>query len=96
MSDGIAEFVSTLFSSVWDLFSIDYPGFSFSFGAVAIGALVTVVSLRILSMFTGISFDSFSIGSTLTGYGKGWSLKEKKISVERRNDRINNFKRKGS
>lgn len=90
------EYIGLLFSSVWELYQIPFPGFSFSIGSVAVGALVAVVSLKMLGLLTGMSFDGFGIGTTLSGYGKGWRLNQMKISAERRNDRINNFNRKGS
>lgn len=76
------EFFRILFSSVWELFSIKWPGFGFSFGAVALGAVAAVFSLKVLGMILGISFSPGGFLDRL----HGGNNRKIKINKDRRGD----------
>lgn len=74
------EFISVLFDTVWELFSIKWPGFNFSIGTAIIAASLAVVGLRIIGKALGISF---STGGLNTAGGNNTSIA---IPEERKND----------
>ena len=76
--DFIYYFLGILFNSVWDMFSISWPGFKFSIGYVFLGVGFAVVALRIMGRL-------FSLNIGLVGAAS--SLKNKpKISDARKKD----------
>ena len=72
------KFLNMFFNSVWDLFSLKWPGFDFSIGTVFLGAAFALVALRIFgklfSMHIGFGGSAASVASKI------------KISASRRND----------
>lgn len=65
--------------SVWGLFGIYVPGFSFTFGQMYLGILICSISLILIKLLFGIGGSGGE--STRTG-----STNNPKISKERRND----------
>lgn len=74
--------IRTLFVSTWELFTIKWPGFEFTFGAVAVGAVAAVFSLKLLGMLLGISFSPGNFLNQLNGGNN----KKIKISKKRAGD----------
>lgn len=69
----------SLIESVWGLFGIYVPGFTFTFGQMYLGILIIVISLVVIKLLFGIG------GSGGVGTRSG-STDNPKISKERRND----------
>ena len=78
------EFINLLFSKIWEMFSITWPGFEFSIGAVFLAVAVSVGALTALMKMIGVSFlGGFSLRSATS---RGGNNKDIKISKERKHD----------
>lgn len=71
--------VSTIFNGVWGLFSIRWPGFSFTFGHVALAGLLAHATLTIVLRMAGVNVSG-TFGSL------GGNNTRIKISKERSGD----------
>lgn len=76
-----ANVVTTLLALVWNYFSIEVPGFSFSFGDMFLGS--AVISIAILMYKSSFGVDGGSTAGHRAGSGR-----RGKVSKERRNDRF--------
>lgn len=74
-----ARLVTTIFDGVWGLFSINWPGFDFTFGHVALAGILAHAVLTILLRTTGMSVT----GTFKTHGGNNGHIK---ISKERSDD----------
>ena len=74
-----ANLVSTIFDGVWGLFSIRWPGFSFTFGQVFLAVMLSGAALNAFCRMAGVS---------PTGFWKsvGGNNRRIKISKERSGD----------
>lgn len=81
----IIDIIDTLFTGVWDLFQIEYPGLGITIAGISIGSLCVVLSFRILSTIFGMSFSPASI---LGRDRKAGNNRRIKISKERKGDKL--------
>lgn len=80
----IFQYISVLFSAVWELFSIDFPGTNISFGAIGMGALSITLSLRLIGVLTGAHFSISGAGNSIRM--RGANNRKIKISEARKYD----------
>ena len=74
--DNFVSVLGGLISGAWGLFSINVPGFPFSYADIALGSMFAFVGLGALKALIGkVSFSS-----------RGASTQNPKISKERQND----------
>lgn len=78
------EIIQAIFTGVWNMFSIPYPGFEFSIATVLIGALCAVMGLRILGNVFGFSFG---VGGILN-HVKGGNNRKIKVNEKRKRDKL--------
>lgn len=80
------DYIQLWFSSVWSLFGMNFPGFSFSIGSVLIGALSATLGLRILGKAVGASFELGSVTRSNWRFDKVGNNRKIKISENRKGD----------
>lgn len=81
------EFITLLFEGVWALYQIKFPGTEMSIGSIAIGAVVVVISLKLLGVMTGLNFSVSGFLKSVSGEEvKGGNNKNIKVSKERSGD----------
>lgn len=78
----MVEFIKVILTGAWDMLSIQYPGFGFTFGAVALGSVAAVVSLKVLGMILGVSFAP----GRILGHVAGGNNRKIKVSNARKGD----------
>lgn len=76
--ENILSIVTSVFTGVWGLFSIRFPGLDLSFGAIFIGAAAISISLNFLASFFGVGGG--------TGYRPGKGGKAHGVSDKRKGD----------
>ena len=81
MDAGILSYVQLLFSKTWELFSINFPGFSFSIGSALLGTLVIALAFKAFGYITGADFSG-GLRSAIRG-GNNAKIK---ISQSRKGD----------
>lgn len=82
----VIDVARELFSSVWELFQIEYPGTGMTFAVIGIGALVVVLSLRIITSMLGITFSPAAFFSPGGVEGKGGNNSLMVIPENRKGD----------
>ena len=75
------DFVKLLFDSVWQLFSIKWPGFDFPIGYAFLGAAFAAIALKTFGFFLGLG-----IGSSVTGAVSSYQKRAARISKSREGD----------
>jgi len=79
MSESTAALGQALFSGIWDLFDIQFPGFNFTFHQFWIAVALCGLSIRVIRMI-------FNFGGTGGDTPRSSSTDNPKISKERRHD----------
>lgn len=82
----ITDFFYMFFEKIWDLFSIKWPGFDFTFGQVFLAVLLGSAALGIVMKLIGVHVPSpgFLVsGATM----KGGNNKNIKTSENRKGDK---------
>lgn len=81
------SFIELLFNGVWALYQIKFPGTDMTIGSIAIGAVVVVISLKLLGIITGLNFSVSGFLKSVSGEEvKGGNNKKIKVSKERSGD----------
>lgn len=73
------SYIKTLFDGIWGLFSLHWPGFSFTYGHVFLAGLLASGALGIFMSMLGVSIT----GAFTTRGGNNGKIK---ISTSRRSD----------
>lgn len=78
----LIDFIKLLFSTVWNMFSVPWPGFQFTIGQAHLATLASVGALTMITKMNGVS-----ITGTFRGFSsKGGNNRNIKISDARRGD----------
>ena len=81
----MTEYLSLLFGSSWELFSITWPGFDFPISYAFLGVAFASIALTVIGGLFDVRF-----GSALSGFSgidqKGGNNRNIKISMDRKND----------
>lgn len=78
----LIEFVQLLFSTVWAMFSIPWPGFDFTIGQVRLAALTSVGALTMIMKMSGVSLT----GTIRPFSSKGGNNRNIKVPEARKGD----------
>ena len=79
------EYLSLLFESSWDMFSITWPGFDFPISYVFLGIAFAAVALKVFGQLFDISLGS-SISGLFARGQRGGNNRNIKVSKERKGD----------
>lgn len=75
------EWFRLLFDSVWDLFSVNWPGFEFPIVYAFLGCSFAVIALKIILSLFGVS-----LGSSISNVVKGGNNRNINVSSARKDD----------
>lgn len=79
--ENTARLITSLFASCWQLFSVQVPGFPFSYAQMTIGFFVVGLSIFVYRHIFGLG------GASDSGYRSGSSSRAK-VSKERKHDQL--------